>query len=306
MSKKVLVLGGSYFVGRVFTMVAAREADFSLTLINRGRYSMTHLPNVKEYVCDRHDISALQALPAEHYDAVIDFCAYAPGDVTGLLEHLNASVGQYIFISTGDVYDRSIRTPKDESTPLQTCQSTCNAGEYMYNKMLLEGETRRYCESHQIPWTILRPAFIYGPYNYAPRESYFIQKIVAGEPIPAPVDSKAQFQFVYVKDVAAALIACVGNPVAYQNAYNLCASEVLTYDSYLETLRQVSDIPFQTQPVTVAQVIADNIPLPFPLLEEENELFIGSKATRELGLCYTPFASGMEKTYAAFKNVFAK
>ena len=305
MSKHVLVLGGSYFAGRVFSMVAARNAGFSLTLVNRGTYSMTHLPNTREYACDRHDAVALQSLPAEHYDAVIDFCAYTPGDVKTVFEHLNGTFDHYILLSTADVYDRSIRTPKDETAPLQTCQSSCTAGEYMFHKMLLEGETRQCCESRGTPWTILRPAFIYGPYNYAPREAYFIKNIVKKEPIPVPVDSNSQFQFVYVKDVAEALIACVNNPVSHGKAYNLCAPEVLTYSSYLETLCQVSDIPFQTDPVTVAQVIRNNIPLPFPLLDHENELFIGSKIADELDLCYTPFRDGMQRTYNAFKAVFS-
>ena len=36
MSKQVLIIGGSYFTGRVFAMTAAREAGYSLTLVNRG------------------------------------------------------------------------------------------------------------------------------------------------------------------------------------------------------------------------------------------------------------------------------
>lgn len=37
--KNILILGGSYFVGRVFTIMAA-SAGHALTLINRGRFSM--------------------------------------------------------------------------------------------------------------------------------------------------------------------------------------------------------------------------------------------------------------------------
>jgi len=81
MSKKVLVIGGTYFAGRVFAILAAREAGFELTFVNRGRYSMSMLPNIKEYACDRHDAAALRALPLEEYDAVVDFCAYTPDEV---------------------------------------------------------------------------------------------------------------------------------------------------------------------------------------------------------------------------------
>lgn len=305
MSKRVLVVGGSYFTGRVFSMTAAREAGYSLTLVNRGRYSMTHLPSLREFRCDRHDPVGLAALPAEHYDAVVDFCAYDPGDVEGLLKALPGRFDRYILLSTADVYDRNIRTSKDETTPLLTQQPSCGAGEYMYHKMLLEQEAGAACAQRGAALTILRPVFIYGPYNYAPRESYYVEKIVKGEPIPVPSDSNSQFQFVYVKDVANAIIACVEREQAKESAYNLSAPEVLTYQRYMEVLAQVSDLPFATRPVTVGQVVRENIPLPFPLTAEEDELYAGDKIVRELGLSYTPFREGMARAYEAFKGVYA-
>lgn len=305
MSRQVLVIGGSYFTGRVFAMVAAREAGFSLTLVNRGTYSMSHLPNLREFRCDRHDPAGLRALPAGHYDAVVDFCAYDPGDVKGLLEALPGKTDRYILLSTADVYDRDIRTSKDESAPLLTRRPSCGGGEYMYHKMLLEGEAREACARRGMELTILRPAFLYGPYNYAPRESFFVEKIVKGLPIPFPADSDARFQFVYVKDAAKAIIACVENPAAAGRAYNLSAPEVLTYRRYMEVLAQVSDLPFTTREVTVAQALEENIPLPFPLTAQEDELYAGDRIVRELGLTYTPFREGMARAYEAFKGVYA-
>lgn len=304
MSKKVLVIGGTYFAGRVFAMLAAREAGFELTFVNRGRYSMSMLPNVKEYACDRHDPDGLRALPAEEYDAIVDFCAYTPEEVRTLLTNLPGKYGKYILLSTADVYDRSYVGAKNEESVVMTAQPAGPAGEYMFNKALCEAAACILCEEKGIALTVLRPSFIYGPYNYAPRESWFIQKIVAGESIPVPIDSEAKFQFVYVKDVANAIIACVNSDVCAGKAYNLAAPEVLDYAAFMETLKNVSDLPVNTYGVTVEQVIQQQLPLPFPLLPEENELFDGSRICRELGLQYTPFADGMIKAYQGFKSVY--
>lgn len=38
---KILVIGGSYFYGRVFVMQAVKEHD--ITVLNRGTYSMENL-----------------------------------------------------------------------------------------------------------------------------------------------------------------------------------------------------------------------------------------------------------------------
>ena len=304
MAYNVLVMGGSYFLGRIFCIFASRREDMELTLVNRGRYAMTHYPHLREYRSDRHDPDGLSRLPEQTYDAAVDLCAYAPGDVSFLLDHLPGSVKRYILISTADVYKRQPGLVPDETAPVQDSLGTGPAAEYIWNKVLLERELTEECTKRGIEPVILRPAFIYGPYNYAPRESWYVQRIVQGQDIPVPGDAASRFQFVFVKDAAEAILACVEKPEAGGKIYNLAAPEVLDYGSYTETLAAVSDIPFATRPVTVEEVLRESIPVPFPLTAEESELYRGDRIVRELGLDYTPFREGMEKTYKAFKSVY--
>ncbi len=304
MPYNVLVMGGSYFLGRIFSIFASRGEDMELTLVNRGRYAMTQYPHLTEHRCDRHDAAGLERLPAREYDAVVDLCAYNPGDISFLLEHLPGTVKRYILISTADVYDRRPQEAADEDFPLRTAQGAGEVGEYIRNKCLLEEELRRECGARGLEFTVLRPAFIYGPFNYAPRESWYIQRIVRGEEIPTPTDASARFQFVFVKEAAEAILACIRRPEAANRAYNLAAPEVLDYPAFLEALRAASDRPFRTREVTVAEVLRENIPLPFPLKAEESELFRGDRLTRELGIQYTPFREGLEKTFRSFRSVY--
>ena len=97
---------------------------------------------------------------------------------------------------------------------------------------------------------------------------------------------------------------CVRQAAAGGQAFNLAAPEVLDYGRFMETLRAVSDRPFTTQSLTVEESFREGIPLPFPLTEEESELFSGEKITRTLDLNYTPFREGMEKTFIAFRRVY--
>ncbi len=303
MSDRVLVIGGSYFLGRIFCTLASRLGDMELTLINRGRYPMTHLPGLREFRCDRHDPLALASLPAAEYDAVVDLCAYEPGDVSALLEHLPGKAKRYILVSTADVYARSGEV-KDENAPLMTGPGSGAAAEYTWHKRLLETELAEACALHGPETVVLRPAFIYGPYNYAPRESWYIEKVVRGEPLPVPGDAEGRFQLVYVKDAAEAIIACIRQEAVGGQAFNLAAPEVLDYGRFIETLRAVSDRPFTTYSLTVEDSFREGVPLPFPLTAEESELFDGGKITRLLGLEYTPFREGMEKTFRAFRSVY--
>ena len=98
----LLVIGGSYFYGRVFVMEAVKE--HTVTVLNRGTYSMQEF-GVKEIRGDRHD-GAVLAQCSEAYDAVIDFCAYEAGDVELAVRKITGQIGQYVLISTVDAYER--------------------------------------------------------------------------------------------------------------------------------------------------------------------------------------------------------
>lgn len=301
--KNVLVIGGSYFVGRIFSMVALQEG-WHLTLINRGTYSLKELGDVTEFSCDRYDYNKLKSLPLkEKYDAVVDFCAYDPGDIENMIKTLPCQFNKYIYISTVDVCESSSDI-RDENSPLQWREPTDEVSLYTYNKMLLEKEIAKAAESYDFKYTILRPAMIYGPYNYAPRESWYIEQIIRGDALPHPVDADGQFQMVYAKDVARGIMLCIEKEEADNKTYVLSAPEVFNYDRYVDLLREVSGRKIETLPVTVEEVLRMNIPLPFPLTSEENALFNGEKIVKELGFEYGDLKTSMQMTYNAFKTVF--
>src|SRR4030043_2273690 len=213
MKKNVLVIGGSYFAGRVFSIYISRRDKVALHIVNRGRYTL-NLPGVCEYKCDRHDLEKLSSiLPNMKFDAVVDFCGYNPDEIAPIINTLPGRIGQYIFISTCDVYASTgvkkegdpivevhrinpildfhnvIRDEASIRSPVLKPEGTDRITEYISNKVLLERELKEACSSRKIPYTIVRPTFIYGPYNYAPRESYFIKYIVKGIPVPEPIDA---------------------------------------------------------------------------------------------------------------------
>lgn len=327
---KILVLGGSYFYGRVFTMLAAKEHE--LTLFNRGTYPMEEF-GVKQHIGDRHDGQAWESLKAqqEDYDAVVDFCGYEPGDIKEVFSHLPGSVKQYIFISTVDVYMRMAlenqghdayesckdTVLKDETTPYETREIAGEAGSYIKGKVLLEQELKECCKERGIAYTILRPAILYGPYNYAPRESVWVQIMVQNHALPVITDAPGRFQFVYVKDGAEAILKCLFNEKAYGQAYNICGDEITDYRMFADALDQAaaSVVKDEAQGQQMAQAVQridlttsqaqeQGVPLPFPLWEEETELCDNTKSKTELGISYTPLGEGMEKTYKAFRGVF--
>lgn len=301
----LLVIGGSYFYGRVFVMEAVKE--HTVTVLNRGTYSMQEF-GVKEIRGDRHDAAVL-AQCSEAYDAVIDFCAYEAGDVDLAVRKITGQIGQYVLISTVDAYERGSGVVKTEEHALEHRAFPGEAGAYIAGKVALEEEIVRSCGERQIPWTVLRPAILYGPYNYAPREAAYIQMLLQNRALPRFVDADGRFQFVYVKDAAQAVLRVLGNEKAYRQAYNLCQDEIVTYDSFFQALREAAEPAvlegLQEIPITVDSAMAQQVPVPFPAKEQETELCSNEKSRRELGLSYMTLAEGMGRTYRAFRSVFA-
>lgn len=297
---KILVIGGSYFFGRVFVMLAAKEHD--VTVVNRGTYSMAEL-GAKQMTGDRRD-AALWRACKEDYDVIVDFCAYEKGDIARVLQNMPSKVRQYIFISTVDVYERGEKSLKREDAALETRALPGEAGAYIAGKVALEGEIREECAGKGIEYTVLRPAVIYGPFNYAPRESAYIRLMVQEHVLPHVTDATGRFQFVYVKDAAEAVMKCLLNPRAYGQAYNLCQEQDITYDAFFEALKAASDDAPEELPMTIEEAAANGLPLPFPVTEEESELYSNEKGRDELEISYLDFAEGMARTYRAFRSVF--
>lgn len=301
---KLLVIGGSYFYGRVFVMEAAKEHE--ITVWNRGTYYMESF-GVRQMTGDRHErVTGC----GEDYDAVIDFCAYAPGDIRKTFQLLTGKIGQYVFISTVDVYERDASVVKKEDTPFEERPIAGKAGAYIAGKVALEQETAEVCGERGIPYTVLRPAILYGPYNYAPRESAYIQMILQNHVLPRFTDAQGQFQFVYVKDAAQAILKCLGEEKACGQAYNLCQDQILTYESFFGALKKAApseDLEGLAEvPLTVEQAVSQGVPVPFPATAAETHLCDNAKGKAQLGISYTEFEEGMRRTYRAFRNVYVQ
>ncbi len=296
----ILIIGGSYFLGRVFTMIA--DSSYHITMVNRGKYSMPQ-HNIIEYHFDRHDINQWKNLPIQDFDVVIDFCAYNPKDIETIIENYPGNIKKYILISTCDVYQRQTGLIKDETHPIETRKFSGEVGEYIHHKIELENELIYLSDKHNFHYVIIRPGLIYGPFNYAPRESEYIKLIVNNSPLISLTNQDGLFQMVYVKDVAKAILLCCNKNVVNQQ-FNVIGPEILNYQKFYKALEQASNQSIEYIPMTIDQAIKHNYPLPFPVTQEETELYDGSLITQKLGLEYTSLKEGISKTYQAFLPVF--
>ena len=229
-------------------------------------------------------------------DVVVDFCAYAPGDLRKVMEVLPEGVKQYVFISTCDVYRRGTGEILDETARLETRDFGGEAGTYILGKAALERELWEQGEKKGIHVTSIRSAFIYGPDNYAPREGIFFRWADQAGQVLFPEDADGGFQMVYAKDLARCIYACLLNGKAFGEAFNVCG-EWLDYHRFTQALEYAVGRSLERVCLSVRDVQERGIPLPFPLTKEETERYDDQKILTIFD-DFTPFREGLRETYA--------
>jgi 2'-hydroxyisoflavone reductase len=299
--KNVLVIGGSYFLGRVFVEELLKMGGYSIHVLNRGRIPIRK-EGVSEIVCDRHDTAKVRSsLPGLEWHAVVDFCAYTAEDIQGMVSSLpRGRVRQYIYISTASVYEKTWDIPVREEAPKLTGPQPELGpfADYGYNKWLAETELEKQCGNGDIKFTIIRPAFIYGKYNYAPRESYFFDLITEGKPVIVPENNLPLFSFVSVWDTALITAGCLESGAVHGRAFNASAPELVSYRRLVEVFETVTEKELDVEEMSVEDIIEKQVPLPFPL--DEHLVYSGALIQECLDFRYTGFLDGMRETYRCY------
>lgn len=301
--KKILVIGGSYFAGRVFIEELVKNKEVDIHLFNRGRIHLG-IDGVTEHRGDREDPAQIRsAIPEEDWDAVVDFCAYTPSHIETMLNNLPGKVRQYLFISTTTIYENSLNLPIREDAP-KVSKPQPELGEnasYGYDKWRAEQVLTQACMSGGIFYTVLRPAIIYGFYNYAPREQYFFDLLRDGKPFVLPEFDLALFNFIWVVDMAQMIIRCIGEEKALNQDFNLSSDELVSYPKIVEVLENITGKKIEVVSKSIEEINSERIPLPFPL--DVHLIYSGSKLQRMLNFNYTPLMTGMSETFRYYRMV---
>ncbi len=231
---KVLVLGGTVFVGRHIVMKAlARGHD--VTLFNRGRTNPGLFDDIEQLRGDR-ERGDLAALEGRSWDAVIDTSGYVPRVVSASAELLARCVEHYTFISTGSVYANYTRPAIDEESAVATVddERTEDVGrDYGALKALCE----RAAEA-ALPGRVLsvRAGIVVGPHDPTGRFTYWVRRIARSGDVLAPEPRDQPVQFIDGRDLAAWILEAMERSLA--GVFNATGPETpLTMEGLLTDIR---------------------------------------------------------------------
>ena len=221
---RVLVIGGTVFVGRAVVQAALARGD-DVTIFHRGLHP---LPGVRAIHGDR-TTGDVERLAGEPWDVVVDTCGFRPEHVSATARVLRDSAIRYVFVSTAGAYrDWPHRPVGSTDAPLH------DGDEDDYS--VLKAACERAAEA-ELPGRVaqVRPGIIVGPHENIGRLPFWLQRMARGGRVVAPAPADAPIQLVDVRDLAELLLD------AQPGAYNAVTPPgALTWGELLECCREVT------------------------------------------------------------------
>ncbi|MDY6783093.1 MAG: NAD-dependent epimerase/dehydratase family protein [Cyanobacteriota bacterium] len=215
---RILVMGGTRFIGVYLTRVLV-ERGHEVVLFNRGN-KPAPVEGVQQIHGDRKDGSQLrEKLKGESFDAVFDNNGRELSDTQPLVELFKDKVRNFVYVSSAGVYLKSEQMPHREGDSVDP--KSRHKGKH---------ETESYLAQVGLPWTSIRPTYIYGPQNYNDLEAWFFDRLVRDRPIPIPGNGKHLTQFGHVGDLAKAMAAVLDSEKATGQIYNVSGDRYVTFD----------------------------------------------------------------------------
>ena len=215
---RILIMGGTRFIGVYLTRILV-EQGHEVVLFNRGN-KPAPVAGVQQIYGDRTDsVQLKEKLATESFDAIFDNNGRELSDTQPLADLFKDKVQHFVYMSSAGVYLKSDQMPHIEGDAVDP--KSRHRGKH---------ETEAYLAAQGLPFTSIRPTYIYGPQNYNDLEAWFFDRIVRDRPIPIPGHGLHLTQLGHVQDLAQAMANVLGNPAAIGQIYNISGDRYITFD----------------------------------------------------------------------------
>ena len=215
---RILIMGGTRFIGVYLTKTLV-AAGHEVVLFNRGN-NPAPVEGVTQIHGDRKDPDQIKAkLAGESFDVVFDNNGRELSHTQPLVETLGDKLKHFVYVSSAGVYLKSSQMPHREGDAVDP--NSRHKGKH---------HTEAYLANAGIPWTSIRPTYIYGPQNYNDLEAWFFDRLTRDRPIPIPGNGLHITQFGHIQDLADAMAAVIGNDRAVGQIYNISGDRYVTFD----------------------------------------------------------------------------
>jgi 2'-hydroxyisoflavone reductase len=197
---RLLVLGGTHFVGRAVAEEAIARGDH-VTTLTRG-VSGPSASGALALHADRTDPAALRAVLGDAtWDAVVDTWSGAPRVVLDSAGLLASRAGHYSYVSSRSVYQWPPAPGLDEAGPVVDGEpSSADSADYAAAKR--GGELAALAAFGADRTVLARAGLILGPYEGVGRLPWWLRRIERGGDVLAPGPPDRKLQYIDCRDLA--------------------------------------------------------------------------------------------------------
>ncbi|WP_430885923.1 NAD-dependent epimerase/dehydratase family protein [Fusibacter sp. JL216-2] len=286
---KTLVMGGTQFVSQEIAKYFIARGH-QVSIFTRGKRPVNYKGVHKHYIGDRSSNKDIKQISKDEFDYVIDISAYEPSDVSILLQNLKTTcLKRYLFCSTGGVYVPSQNILSEESPKGENIL----VGNYGVNKYQTEQVLYYERLKKDLPITIIRPTYIYGPGNNLYREAYFFDALLNGKKIPLP-NSHSRIQFIYIEDLLKFVESALASQKAIGKVYNITHPK--TY-SFKEIVLQHGKLLSSKASFEIVNTSKVDVIKYFPYLDMHYELSINQLIEDKLYIPKCDLEDGLKEAF---------
>lgn len=286
---KILIMGGTGFISQCVAEHFINE-NYIVDIFTRGQRKVEITGYRNHIIGDRTSVEDLKQL-TDDYHYVLDVTGYTGNDLELLCNQLNTtSLKRYILCSSGAVYKVS-----DEILDEQA-KTGHNPfwNQYGLNKL----DAENHLLKSNLPATIVRPTYIYGPKNNLYRESYFFDRLKNNQPIKYP-EGPFEIQFLHIHDFCMILSSIMASKKSIGEIYNVTHEEILTYGRMLDAFETVTGLT--TERVPVPQEPSPAARRYFPFRAVTYKLSISKLKEHGLHVPKFDIHKGLKQTYEWYK-----
>ncbi|PKM11337.1 MAG: epimerase [Gammaproteobacteria bacterium HGW-Gammaproteobacteria-5] len=292
-SKRIVVLGGTGFVGRhLISRLCAEGHQLTVLSRNLDAHLVRFLPPGSQRLsCDVYDGAAL-ARAFTGADVVIN--------LVGILNESGNS-GQGFRRAHSELTYLVTSACREAGVKRLLHMSALNAGRGQSHYLHTRGEAETVIKASHLDWTIFQPSVIFGPDDGLLTR---FRELLRLAPVLPLARAECKFAPVYIKDVVEAFVRALDNPATVRQVYELYGPEVISLKKLVRRIAQVMGwkrlvLPLPDSLGWVQAMLAEWIPgKPFSrdnFRSLATDSVGGIDGLHRLGITPTPLSSRIER-----------
>lgn len=308
----ILVIGGTRNLGHLLVHQLV-TLGHRVTVFNRG-LTRDELPDeVERLRGDRTKKNQLaRAIDGKTFDIVVDNALYKKEEAEDIAALLKGRVGQYIFLSSGQVYlvregaPRPFKEDDYEGRLMPAPKpNTFGYEEWLYgmDKRHVEDTLRKAWETNHFPYTSLRLPMVNSERDHFSRFYNYMLRLGDGNPILAPSTPNFPLRHIYGGDVIRAILLLIETGKGKGEVYNISQDETLSLEEFLGIAGDIMGVPAHLVRLKRDLLEANGfLPDCSPFSERWMSELDNTRSKADLGMTYTPTRDYLEQIIRCFEE----